>query len=62
MDAGLGKSQEGAFAVLVALAVSKGVDMPICYAMDQILNRGVAVDEAIHELLDRPIKEELDFS
>lgn len=47
---------------VVALAVSKGVDMPICYAMDQILNRGVAVDEAIHELLDRPIKEELDFS
>lgn len=47
---------------VVALAESKGVDMPICYAMDQILNRGVAVDEAIAELLDRPIKEELDFS
>ena len=47
---------------VVALAESKGVDMPICRAMDQILNQGVAVDVAIAELLERPIKEELDFT
>lgn len=47
---------------VVALAEAQGVDMPICRAMDQILNRGVSVDDAIAELLDRPIKEELDFS
>ena len=47
---------------VVALARSKGVDMPICQAMDQILNGGVDVDAAIAELLDRPIKEELDFA
>jgi len=46
---------------VVALAEAKGVDMPICRAMDQILNKGISVDVAIAELLDRPIKEELDF-
>lgn len=46
---------------VVALAQTQGVDMPICRAMDQILNQGVEVDAAIAELLDRPIKEELDF-
>lgn len=46
---------------VVALAQTQGVDMPICRAMDQILNQGIAVDAAIAELLDRPIKEELDF-
>jgi glycerol-3-phosphate dehydrogenase (NAD(P)+) len=46
----------------VALAQEKGVDMPICQAMDEILNHGVSVDAAITEVLDRPIKEELDFS
>lgn len=47
---------------VVALAQTQGVDMPICRAMDQILNQGVEVDAAIAELLDRPVKEELDFS
>jgi len=47
---------------VVALAQEKGVDMPICQAMDEILNHGVSVDAAITEVLDRPIKEELDFS
>jgi glycerol-3-phosphate dehydrogenase (NAD(P)+) len=47
---------------VVALAEDKAVDMPICRAMDQILNRDVPVDTAIAELLSRPIKEELDFT
>ena len=46
---------------VVALAKQKGVDMPICGAMDQILNHGTPVDTAIQEVLHRPIKEELDF-
>lgn len=46
---------------VVALAQTQRVDMPICRAMDQILNQGVEVDAAIAELLDRPVKEELDF-
>ena len=47
---------------VVALAQEKNVDMPICGAMDQILNHGTAVDTAIQEVLHRPIKEELDFA
>ncbi len=47
---------------VVALAQEKGVDMPICTAMDGILNRDTPVDDAIQEVLDRPIKEELDFT
>jgi len=46
---------------VVDLAKEKRVEMPICCAMDDILNRGVSVDVAITKLLDRPIKEELDF-
>jgi glycerol-3-phosphate dehydrogenase (NAD(P)+) len=47
---------------VVALAETQGVDMPICHAMDQILNKGVSIDAAIAEVLERPIKEELDFA
>ena len=46
----------------MALAETQGVDMPICHAMDQILNKGVSIDAAIAEVLERPIKEELDFA
>lgn len=46
---------------VVALAATQTVDMPICKGMDDILNREVAVDTAIAGVLDRPIKEELDF-
>ena len=46
---------------VVALAKDKGVDMPICMAMDGILNRNTSVDQAIQGVLNRPIKEELDF-
>ena len=46
---------------VVALAKDKAVDMPICMAIDGILNRNIRVDDAINELLNRPIKEELDF-
>ena len=47
---------------VVALAKDKSVDMPICTAMDRILNHGTPVDDAIQEVLHRPIKEELDYA
>lgn len=36
------------------LANELEVDMPICKAVDDILNNGVPIDEAIHVLTDRP--------
>ena len=41
-----------------ALAARLGVDMPITTAVDAILHRGAAVDEAIEALLARPFKSE----
>lgn len=43
---------------VVDLAASKGVEMPICAAVDAILNRGAAVETVIEALLARPFKVE----
>jgi len=43
-------------AALVLLAERHGVDMPICKAVDGVINRGVALDDAIRDLLSRPIR------
>lgn len=43
---------------VVALAGRLGVDMPICAAVDAILNRGAGLDETIAALLARPFREE----
>lgn len=43
---------------MVALAEQKSVDMPICYAVNQILSGAVSVPEAIEGLLSRPFKGE----
>jgi len=40
------------------LANRLGVEMPICFAVERILNAGLAIDSAIAELLDRPAGEE----
>lgn len=45
---------------VVKLAAQKGIDMPIFVAMDQILNRGAGIDEQLHGLLNRPLRDELD--
>ncbi len=49
---------EGVFSAagLVALSQKLGVAMPICEAVDGILNHGVDIDAAIAGLLDRPLK------
>jgi glycerol-3-phosphate dehydrogenase (NAD(P)+) len=43
---------------VVALADRLGVEMPICAAVDAILNRGAGVDDTIQGLLARPFREE----
>ncbi|HYG86352.1 MAG TPA: NAD(P)H-dependent glycerol-3-phosphate dehydrogenase [Azospirillum sp.] len=43
---------------VVALAGRLGVEMPICAAVDAILNRGASVDDTVQGLLSRPFREE----
>ena len=45
-------------AAVVALATRVGADMPICAAVDAILNRGAAIDATIDGLLARPFRGE----
>lgn len=45
-------------AAVVGLAGRKGVDMPLCAAVDAILNRGAGLDATIDGLLSRPFREE----
>jgi glycerol-3-phosphate dehydrogenase (NAD(P)+) len=40
---------------VTALAARLGIDMPICRAVDQVINRGVSIDATITELLARPV-------
>ncbi|MBL6936121.1 MAG: NAD(P)-dependent glycerol-3-phosphate dehydrogenase [Alphaproteobacteria bacterium] len=51
---------EGVFtaAPVVSLARRMGVEMPICEAVDQVLNHGANIDETIAGLLDRPFTSE----
>jgi glycerol-3-phosphate dehydrogenase (NAD(P)+) len=55
-----GKLAEGQFTapVLVELAASKGVDMPVSQAVAAILSGAVTIDEAIETLLTRPFRAE----
>ncbi len=43
---------------VVGLAAAKGVDMPICQAVDAILNHGADLDATIGALMTRPFKTE----
>jgi len=56
-----GPLAEGAFTapVLVELARKKGVDMPIAETVDTLLAGRVGIDEAIAQLLARPLKAEV---
>jgi glycerol-3-phosphate dehydrogenase (NAD(P)+) len=57
-----GKSSvaEGVFSApaVVALARRHGIDMPICFAVDAVLNGGADIDAAIDGLLSRPFTSE----
>jgi glycerol-3-phosphate dehydrogenase (NAD(P)+) len=39
-------------------AEAAGIDMPIATAVDEILNRGAAIETAIDALLARPLRAE----
>jgi glycerol-3-phosphate dehydrogenase (NAD(P)+) len=55
-----GKLAEGEFTapVLIELAASKGVDMPVAAAVAMILDGSATIDQAIEGLLTRPFKAE----
>ena len=58
---GCGRSvAEGVFtaASVVALADRLSVEMPICAAVDAVLNRGAGLDDVINGLLSRPVPAE----
>jgi glycerol-3-phosphate dehydrogenase (NAD(P)+) len=56
----LGKLAEGEFTapVLIELAASQNVDMPVSKAVAAILSGAVSIDDAIESLLTRPFKAE----
>ena len=45
---------------LVSLANSKDIDMPICFEIDQVINHMKPIKIAIRDILERPIRSELD--
>ncbi len=45
---------------VVTLASKLNVDMPICAAIDRVLNHGAAIDDMLRGLLERPLREEVD--
>jgi len=51
---------EGVFtaASVTGLAVELGIDIPICTAVNDILNKGADIDKTISELLNRPFTSE----
>jgi glycerol-3-phosphate dehydrogenase (NAD(P)+) len=51
---------EGVFtaSAVRALAEKMGVDMPICFAVDRIINEGAALESIVEGLLSRPFKPE----
>ena len=51
---------EGVFtaASVADLARKIGVEVPICSAVDKVINRGVGIQSVISSLLSRPLKEE----
>ncbi len=55
-----GKLAEGKFTapVLVELAASKGVDMPVSQAVAAVLSGAITIDDAIETLLTRPFRAE----
>lgn len=44
--------------IVVREAEALGIELPICAAVDAVLNRGAAIDDAIGSLLSRPFRSE----
>jgi glycerol-3-phosphate dehydrogenase (NAD(P)+) len=51
---------EGAYTAAAAMAIAqeKKIDLPICEAVDAVINQGVGIDKAIEALLNRPFRAE----
>ena len=45
---------------VVTLAAKLKVDMPICAAVDRVLNHGAAIEDMLRGLLERPLRDEVD--
>ena len=45
---------------VVTLAAKLKVDMPICVAIDRVLNHNAAIDDMLRGLLERPLRDEVD--
>ena len=43
-------------AIVVPLAHKLGLEMPVCAAVDAVINRGINLDDAIAQLLNRPFR------
>ncbi|MCP4395058.1 MAG: NAD(P)-dependent glycerol-3-phosphate dehydrogenase [Alphaproteobacteria bacterium] len=51
---------EGIFTASAVTEVAKkiGVDMPICFAVNDVINSGASIDDIVDSLLSRPFKQE----
>lgn len=47
-------------AAVASLAAKLNVDMPICAAIDRVLNHGAVIDDMLQGLLERPLRDEVD--
>ena len=47
---------------VVTLAAKLKVDMPICAAIDRVLNHGASIGDMLRGLLERPLRDEVDAS
>jgi glycerol-3-phosphate dehydrogenase (NAD(P)+) len=45
---------------VVTLAAKLGVDMPICTAIDRVLNHNASINDMLQGLLERPLRDEVD--
>jgi glycerol-3-phosphate dehydrogenase (NAD(P)+) len=59
-EAGGGRLAEGVHTarVLGEMARARGVDMPLAFAVDAVLDRRSSIEEAIDALMNRPLKAE----
>ena len=44
---------------VISLARKLNVDLPICSAVNDVLNHSLSIDKAINTLLNRPLKAEI---
>jgi glycerol-3-phosphate dehydrogenase (NAD(P)+) len=57
----LSKLTEGRFtaSAVMELARQRGVDLPICAAVDAVINHNASIEATLNALLQRPLKMEI---